>query len=89
MSKYKTYEPYHPLAKEILKYLIPFRKLKKHAYPGIDECNSLKDWNKALDKMIFSFKSIVKDDLKYSLKNYDKITEGLNLFAKYFKALWD
>lgn len=89
MSKYNNCEPHRPIAKEILKYLIPFRKLKKFGYPGIDECDSMKDWNKAIDKMIFSFNAVVKDDLKYTLKNNDKIQDGLNLFAKYFRALWD
>lgn len=89
MSKYLVYEPVFPMAKEILKYLIPFRKLKKCGYPGFDECNSMKDWNKALDRMIFAFKAIVKDSPAYHLKNQNEIEEGMRLFGKYFAHLWD
>lgn len=89
MSKYKSYQPFEPMTKDILKYLINFRKLKKHAYPGFDESNSLKEWNDVLDKMIYAFKAIDKDDVNYNYKNNLKINDGLNLFAKYFRDLWD
>lgn len=48
---------------------------------------SSKKWNNILNKMIFAFKTIAKDD---NIKNidYKKIEEGLKLFSKYFRDLW-
>jgi len=92
-NKYHCYEPFYPLAKEILKYLIPFRKLKKAGYPGYDEASKYKNWNKILDKMILAFELIIKDEENFISKNREKITkridEGLRLFGKFFQHLWD
>lgn len=46
---------------------------------------SIDDWEKVIDKMIFSFTQIIEDDLQ----NDEKIEEGLLLFGKYFRALWN
>jgi hypothetical protein len=40
-----------------------------------------------MDKMIWSFEKIIKDDDK--IINDPKIQEGLDLFGKYYRALWD
>jgi hypothetical protein len=55
-----------------------------------------KGWNEALDKMIFSFEHIVRDDWEMSgistaeiIKTHEQIQEGLELFGKYFRSLWD
>jgi hypothetical protein len=50
-----------------------------------------KEWNKTIDKMIYSFELIIKDEWKSieEMKKKDKdIEEGLKLFAKYFRELW-
>jgi hypothetical protein len=91
-SKYLTYSPYYYLSKDILKYLIPFKKLNRFSYPGFDEANTFKKWNIVLDKMILAFELIIKDDwsnVKMIEKNQKKIDEGLKLFSKYFQSLWD
>lgn len=60
-------------------------------------------WHKALKKMIWSFEQIVNDSSpdpnwckEYGLnfisetqKWNDQVQEGINLFAKYFRDLWD
>lgn len=58
------------------------------------------EWLAILDKMIFSFRCIMKDDGvsmffggdKHDSQGYklyqDKISEGLHLFAEYYQALW-
>ena len=57
-------------------------------------------WELTVDKMIFSFQSIVNDDdiLDFDLKTPEgkaayfgheaKVQEGLELFGKYFRNLW-
>lgn len=48
-------------------------------------------WLEILDKMIFAFEQILIDDLDIILeKEMDaKIQEGLDLFAQYFRSLWE
>lgn len=46
-------------------------------------------WNKILDKMILSFEHIQKDELITDKKVDKEIQDGLKLFAKYFRTLWD
>ena len=41
-------------------------------------------WHEILDKMIYSFDEILKDDST----DQDKIQEGLELFVKYYMNLW-
>jgi hypothetical protein len=49
--------------------------------------SAVEEWDKIMDKMIWSFEKIVKDDDKFI--NDAKIQEGLDLFGKYYRALWD
>lgn len=58
-----------------------------------------KEWEEILDKMILSFEYVVResDDRNYDCysskekmdEHEQKIQEGLDLFAKYFRCLWD
>ena len=59
---------------------------------------TLEEWEIILDKMIWSFGQIVnwneeEPDYLHSKEEYDayhaKIQEGLDLFGKYFRNLWD
>lgn len=58
------------------------------------EAKALKAWHACIDKMIWSFAEILKDDAgiygteKERQKHADKIQEGLNLFAQHFQNLW-
>ena len=56
----------------------------------------LKEWDKILDKMILSFQLMKDEDMdfehhdtKYWKAHHKKVKEGLGLFAKYFRGLWD
>ena len=46
-------------------------------------------WKNILDKMILSFTHIKKDELNQDSKVEKEIQDGLKLFAKYFRTLWD
>ena len=48
-------------------------------------------WNTIMNKMIYSFGVIMNDGLfeKYEQDEWNKIQEGLDLFAKYYTSLWD
>ena len=94
---------YHTIAIFILPRLMFF----KENYGDMFTPSSLKDldnkkWQKILDKMIWSFKQIAKEDFDEPPKSYLKkyeymeackvyrkdIDEGLDLFREYFLALW-
>lgn len=51
-----------------------------------EEAKAFKEWNQTLNRMILAFKLIIED--VNDDKNYAKIREGLDLFAKYFTHLW-
>jgi hypothetical protein len=90
------------LAKFILPKLKRFRKMKRFGYCG--EFKSFNEWNKAIDKMIYSMERIAKEDMLCyenkkgktvgrSHKQVNKISkqtqEGLDLFGHHFWSLWD
>lgn len=79
--------------------LVRFRHAEKIGVPmdfaNGEDCN-IDDWNNALDKMIFAFAAIINNDEmspKYSIEQTqilsNKIQEGLDLYAKHFRDLWD
>lgn len=54
-----------------------------HSFPlGL----SPEKWKEILDKMLYSFGAILKDE---STEDYSKVEEGLDLFRQYFFDLWD
>jgi hypothetical protein len=82
------------LATKILPVLKQFRKRVLSRPLDID---SIEDWETILDKMIFSFESIVNEDdfAIFGEKEitdrelfYKKRQEGLELFGKHFSDLW-
>ena len=56
---------------------------------------SLRIWKNGtrINKMIYSFKFIITDeliiDIELSKAENEKVQEGLDLFARYFRDLWD
>ena len=58
----------------------------KHDYPG--DFSDMRTWNKSIQKMIDAFEL-----MKYvhSLSDDEEriVSEGLSLFCKYFRNLWD
>ena len=73
------------LAKIIYPALVSFKE-KLNTYPSD---LTLEEWEANIDKMIFSFNQIATDDIYLTGKDENEIQEGLDLFAKYFRALWN
>lgn len=72
------------IAKFILPRLIKFRE-KNNGYPyGMSES----EYAQILDDMIYSFDAITKQWDKDFVADNDRIQKGLDLFAKYYRALW-
>ena len=74
------------LAQLIVPRLQAFKTLDKHGYPS--DFTDMRTWNKTIQKMIDAFEL-----MKYvhSLSDDEEriVSEGLSLFCKYFRNLWD
>lgn len=71
----------------IAEYVLPrLKKFKEygHGYPAQLEEN---EWNIILDKMILSFQLVVDEEDDTNPSGY--VSEGLELFGKWFTYLWD
>ena len=87
------------LSKLIYPRLLAFKKYNIHSYPG--DFNTFEEWQEVIDKIIYAFKLLyfgvpwVEFEYYkgYSQQEYvkeeEKIKEGLLLFAKYYRDLWD
>ena len=74
------------LAKLIVPRLKAFKALDKHGYcPGF---SGVETWNKAIQKMIDAFE-LLEHITSYSKEEEQTIEEGLELFCKHFRNLWD
>ena len=78
----------YTLAKYILPRLIKFKENAEGHPSNI----TWEEYLVVLNKMIWSFDYIIKDDSGLDFgelkKNDDRCQEGLDLFAKYFRSLW-
>ena len=54
----------------------------------IESTYLINKWNGILDKMIYSFGKIM-EDAYFDNEEWEKIQEGLDLFAKHYTSLWD
>ena len=74
------------LAQLIVPRLQAFKALDKHGYPP--GCMDMREWNNIIQKMIDAFEL-----MKYvHTPNPDEnktIEQGLDLFRKYYRNLWD
>lgn len=82
----------HHFAIEINKRLKYFRKHRSGGHP-IDTKNNT-EWNYVIDKMILGFDNIINEwkvdfDIADDKQFYNEINEGLDLFRKHFRDLWD
>jgi hypothetical protein len=77
---------YHYLAREIAPRLKAFKALDKHGWP--EDFESQDEWNKAIQKMIDAFE-LLKQITSFSKEEEQTIEEGLDLFRKHFRNLWD
>lgn len=74
------------LARLIVPRLQAFKQLDKHCYPG--DFSDMRTWNKTIQKMIDAFK-LMKYVHSLSGDEERTVSEGLSLFCKYFRNLWD
>ena len=76
---------YYTIALFVLPRLIKYRE-NLMGYPG--SLNNTEEWEEILDKMIYSFDFIVRDEkeaLDETKEDSAKIEEGLNLFGKWYR----
>ncbi len=75
------------IAQLIVPRLQAFKALDKHGHP--DGFKDMREWNNTIQKMIDAFElmkyvqSLNTDDEKRTVE------EGLDLFCRYFRNLWD
>lgn len=65
----------------------------RNSNPNYDIDGSVDDkwfdrWNWVLDEMIFAFEQTVEDDIRDKETN-NRVNNGLRLFGKYYRSLWD
>ena len=77
---------YHYLAREIAPRLKAFKAFDKHGWPK--DFENQEDWNKTIQKMIDAFE-LLKRITSFSDEEEQTIEEGLDLFRKHFRNLWD
>ena len=92
IKKEELFDLDYTLVEFILPRLAAFRKLKRTSYPS--SFKSLKEWNSAIDEMIYGMKYVLKKGLaRYKFKPMLKIDKraenGLVIFAKNLLSLWD
>lgn len=75
------------LAREITTRLYAFRAYKKHGYPSGMKGGE-REWDQTIKKMIDAFE-LLKYECLFSTEEEKTISEGLELFCKYFRNLWD
>ena len=74
------------LARLIVPRLQAFKQLNKHDYP--EDFIDMRIWNKTIQKMIDAFE-LMKYVHSLSDDEERTVSEGLSLFCKYFRNLWD
>lgn len=75
------------LARLIVPRLQAFKALEKHGYPP-DFCD-MRTWNNTIQKMIDAFELMKYAGNVHSEREEQTIEQGLDLFRKYFRNLWD
>ena len=74
------------LARLIAPRLVTFRDLEKHGHP--DGFKDIREWNATIQKMIDAFE-LMKYAHCLSEEENLVVDEGIALFCKYFRNLWD
>ena len=74
------------LAQLIVPRLQAFKALEKHGY--CPDFKGMREWNNAIQKMIDAFELLKYSDV-YTSDEEKTISEGLELFCKHFRNLWD
>ena len=74
------------IAQLIVPRLQAFKALDKHGGPP--DFSEMREWNNAIQKMIDAFE-LLKYNSSFSEEEQKTIKEGLELFCKHFRNLWD
>lgn len=74
------------LAKLIVPRLLAFKALDRHGY--CPEFKGMREWDNAIQKMIDAFE-LMKYTSSHTADEEKTISEGLELFCKYYRWLWD
>ena len=75
------------LAQLIVPRLLPFKALDKHGGPS--DFMDIREWNNAIQKMIDAFELMKYAGAAHTEDEERTIEQGLDLFRKYFRNLWD
>lgn len=76
----------HEIAKLTVPRLKAFRALEKHGHPA--EFSTVREWNAALDKMIYAFELSMYPGGP-DLEHQNDYEIGMSLFCRFFQYLWD
>lgn len=82
----EVWNTYHTLSQIMASRLQSFKALEKHGY-----CPYFKgmcEWNNAIQKMIVAFE-LLKYAASYTEDEERRIEQGLDLFRKFYRNLWD
>lgn len=82
----KIWNTNNTLARLIVPRLQAFKQLDKHVYPK--DFSDMRTWNNTIQKMIDAFE-LMKYAHSLSDDEERTVSEGLSLFCKYFRNLWD
>ncbi len=75
------------LAQLIVPRLLAFKALDKHGGPS--DFMDIREWNNAIQKMIDAFELMKYAGATHTEDEERTIEQGLDLFRKYFRNLWD
>ena len=75
------------LAQLIVPRLQAFKAIDKHGGPS--DFMDIREWNNAIQKMIDAFELMKYAGATHTEDEEQIIEQGLDLFRKYFRSLWD
>lgn len=82
----EVWNTYHTLSQIIAPRLQSFKALEKHGY--CPDFKGMCEWNNAIQKMIDAFE-LLKYAASYTEDEERRIEQGLDLFRKFYRNLWD
>ena len=82
----EVWNTYHTLSQIIVPRLQAFKALEKHGY--CPDFKGMREWINAIQKMIDAFE-LLKYAASYTEDEERRIEQGLDLFRKFYRNLWD